>query len=97
MAKQSLLCNLRCAFFAKSPLNQPVPLSKSLEAIALSNRGYAVFAMQSLLRNRRRAYREPTFVNEKTTGIQRSEQSWVRSLCYAIFAMLHVVAEPTLS
>ena len=61
-------------------------MSKSLGSVALSNRGYEVFAMQYLLGNRCRAYLEPTCANERSIGIHCSEQSWLCSLCYAIVA-----------
>ena len=60
----------------------------------LSNRGYAVFAMQSLLRNHCRAYLEPTFADKQIIGIHRSEQSWLCSLCYEIFAMQSLPSLP---
>ena len=83
---QSLLCNRGCAISAEPALSKPLPTNKSLEVIALSNHGYQVFAMQFLPCNLCRAYLEPTVANEHSIAIYCSEQSWLSSLCYAIFA-----------
>ena len=91
---QSLLCNLCYAIFAEPTLSQPLPTSKSLEVIALSNRGYALFAMQFSLCNLYRAYLEPTVANKQSTAIHCSEQPWLCSLCYASFAMQFLPSLP---
>ena len=89
---QSLQRNLCYAIFAEPTLSQPLSTSKALESIALSNRGYAAFAMQSLLRNLCQACLEPTFANGKISkSIALSNfgyavvamQSLLRNLCRA--------------
>ena len=84
MAMQCLLCICCCAIFAEPTVGQPLPTSKSWERIALSDRGYAVFAMQSLLCNICRAYLEPSFANDQIIELKSIALS---KRGYAVFAM----------